>query len=93
MQFKGTVIHDNKLSPGDDEIKKISVSSVTSVAKSNFMAVNILNPHLHFTITPNPHLTKSSDIKKTIQIKQGANSHSKHLDFRSLVKKLKNKRG
>ena len=30
-----TVSHDNELSPGDDEIKK---NSVTSVAKSNFMA-------------------------------------------------------
>jgi hypothetical protein len=36
--FCGTVTHDNELSPGDDEIKKTSVSSVTSVAKSNFMA-------------------------------------------------------
>jgi hypothetical protein len=30
----GTGTHDNELSPGDDEIKKTSVSSVTSVAKN-----------------------------------------------------------
>ena len=34
----GTVSHDNELSPGDDEIKKNSVSSVSSVAKINCMA-------------------------------------------------------
>ena len=34
----GTVTHDNELSPGDDEIKKNSVPSVSSVAKINFMA-------------------------------------------------------
>jgi len=35
-----TVIHDNEFSPGDDEIKKASVTSVTPVAKINFMAVD-----------------------------------------------------
>jgi hypothetical protein len=32
-------LHDNELSPGDDEIKKNSVFSVSSVAKSNSMAI------------------------------------------------------
>jgi len=45
----GTVTHDNKLSPGDDEIKKISVSSVTSVAKSNFIAIFACPVFLYFS--------------------------------------------
>ena len=52
MGKTGTVTHDNKLSPGDDEIKKISVSSVTSVAKSNFMAVKNLDTRLMKTVRP-----------------------------------------
>jgi hypothetical protein len=39
LSLTGTVTHDNELSPGEVEIKKTSVSSVTSVAKNNFMAV------------------------------------------------------
>jgi hypothetical protein len=37
LSLPGRVTHDNELSPGDDEIKKTSVSPVISVAKSNFM--------------------------------------------------------
>ena len=36
---KGALIHDNELSPGVNEIKK---NSVTSVAKSNFMSGEFL---------------------------------------------------
>jgi hypothetical protein len=38
LSLTGTVTHDNELSPGEVEIKTTSVSSVTSVAKNNFMA-------------------------------------------------------
>jgi len=37
-ETKRTVIHDSASLPGDNEIKKTSVSSVPSVAKINFMA-------------------------------------------------------
>jgi amino acid adenylation domain-containing protein len=48
LRSKGTVTHDNELSPGDDEIKKTSVSPVTSVAKSNYMVgKNYLKPYNH----------------------------------------------
>ena len=38
LSLTGRVNYDNKLSPGEHDIKKTSVSSVTSVAKSNYIS-------------------------------------------------------